>query len=463
MFDKRHFPVKIYFTLVTISFALNFPGRANSDSLVMFDHGRHPGWLIDWHSPTTSLLWSLLDPWMSQPASGLLIQCLLLLALPAYFLGSAISEDNSTNRLLYLWVRLTLSLVFAILCIYISGYVYKDVMLIAAIFLAAVSEAQRIPTNNTKTTTFTLLALALAYTIRPTNLLIFSIVAALFLLRKRLKFRKESTKAVLLAGLAVGIPYHLGSFANNTILKPQKSGVEASLIIFDIAGISKSKETNEFSTLQDWPSSFSQSPQDCYTAKWWDSFSPWGTCPEYFEEMKSRLATKESRAKTIRWWADTALQNPGAYLQHRFEFAKNLLYFKGDKNTYFNIDNTRPNLEVLQPDRIETYIEWKPSLRFEAIHNAWRFFTKGELGQPYMWLIFCIVGAAATYRNRAQDPHLSSLAFLCFTIGTANIVMLIFLGVAALPRYTVPSFFCSFAGLLFMLQSKLNKQIKHST
>lgn len=459
MFNTTRFPTKIYFALVALGFTLNFPGRANSDSLVMFDHGRHPGWLIDWHSPTTSLIWSLFDPWLSQPASGLLVQCLLLLPLPAYFLGSAFRKESTDNtRPHYRGAHLTLSLIFASLCIYISGYVYKDVMLIAAIFLAAGSEAQRDFTNGIRTTAFTALALGLAYAIRPTNLLLFTLVAALFLLRKRLRFNNAGAKALLFAGLAVSVPHQISSFANNTILKPQKSGVEASLIIFDIAGISKSKMTNEFSTLKDWPSSFPHQPEDCYTAKWWDSFSPWGKCPEYFEEMKSRLTQDGERKKIISWWANTILQNPGAYLQHRLYFAKNLLFFKGDKNTYFNIDNTRPTLEVLQPDRVDTYIEWKPTLRFEAIHNTWRFFTKGELGQPYMWLIFCITGAIATHRIRPYHTHLRSVAFLCFTIGMANITMLIFLGVADLPRYSVTSFFCSFAGLLFMLQSKLSEQ-----
>ncbi len=459
MFNTTRFPTKIYFALVALGFTLNFPGRANSDSLVMFDHGRHPGWLIDWHSPTTSLIWSLFDPWLSQPASGLLVQCLLLLPLPAYFLGSAFSEKNTINtQPHYKWLHLICAIIFASLCVYISGYVYKDVMLIAAIFLAAGSEAQRESTEDTKATALTILALSLAYAIRPTNIFLFTFVALTFFLRTRPGLNKGAAKTAFLAVLAVSIPHQLSSFANNTILKPQKSGVEGSLIIFDVAGISHAKNTNEFLTLKDWPISLPNEPGTCYSAKWWDTFSPWGKCPQYFEEMKLRLTQKEERKKVIWWWIKTIIKNPVAYIEHRLNFAKNLLYFKGNKNSYFTIDNLRSNLEILQPDRVDTYIEWKPSLRFEAIHNIWRFFTKGELGQPYMWLIFSVLGAAATYRINPHQPYFRSLAFLCFSIGAANIAMLTFLGVADLPRYSVTSFFCSFAGLLFMLQSKQQQQ-----
>lgn len=450
-----------YPVLMILGFVINYPGRAISDSLRMFNQGRHPSWLDDWHSPLLALLWSLPDPWLGQPAAGLLVQSLAIWVLPAALLSTAWQRLDEGRQPLLAALHLLMCCLLVLLTLHLAGYVFKDVAYLAALMLciwAGLRLTHHSEAGTAPTKWLVLAATVLAvYLIRPTTIGLLLVVLVLWLLRSRpARWRPLLLRAVA-AGLALIVLTQLAGFINHRLLGAKRSAVEISLTTFDVAGISVRSGRNLFEGLPAWPSTMAHSVEQCYTPQWWDPFASWGRCREYAAAM-SENSRQLGRGGIVNWWLGHVAENPLAYLQHRLDFVGHLLVYRGKRDNYFPIDNAPAALKFLQRDRADTFIAWQPSLGFELTHASWRWMTQRFLGQPWFWLGLAVVGLMLSFRSRPHGEADRLPAYLSFAAAIGNFAMLAVLGVADSPRYMVVTLALSVVGYALLIRARLTAE-----
>jgi len=103
----------------------------------------------------------------------------------------------------------------------------------------------------------------------------------------------------------------------NRLLHAERSGVELSLVIFDLGGITAHGGGDAF------PPMAVASPvavnQSCYTAERWDSYSWWvdPVCPIRFETVRAAFAQQKINPEFF--WIKAIIAHPLAYAGHRLE------------------------------------------------------------------------------------------------------------------------------------------------
>jgi hypothetical protein len=166
----------------------------------------------------------------------------------------------------------------------------------------------------------------------------------------------------------------------NRLIGAEPSGVELSLIIFDLGGITEHSGTNAF------PEMGVADPvaanHRCYTPVKWDSYSFWvdPPCPLGFEPF--RAVVTQQHLSPYRVWAAAILAHPIAYAEHRLR--------------HFNI-NTRflVHDEIERPVQIESAPnDWHytvtPSPLLTAIDRAATLSASTPLGWPIVWLALAL-------------------------------------------------------------------------
>jgi hypothetical protein len=162
----------------------------------------------------------------------------------------------------------------------------------------------------------------------------------------------------------------------NRLLHAERSGVELSLVIFDLGGITAHGGGNAFP-----PMAVNNSVavnQSCYLAERWDSYSWWvdPPCPIQFATVGSAFA--EQRVNPELFWIKAIAAHPLAYVAHRLDhwnIASQFLVRKAGER--WIISASDPNqwgfrVEPNLANRIVTAATW-------AVHST-------PLGWPCWWL-----------------------------------------------------------------------------
>jgi hypothetical protein len=101
-----------------------------------------------------------------------------------------------------------------------------------------------------------------------------------------------------------------------------------SLQLFDLMGIAV--DSGDDRVMGDNPPPLNDI-RACYTSYWWDTVSPWGSCPQLRVQLgyTTDIDTTDpaSVARTAKLWQAAVLAHPAAYLWHRVQFFNSSLYF----------------------------------------------------------------------------------------------------------------------------------------
>ena len=162
----------------------------------------------------------------------------------------------------------------------------------------------------------------------------------------------------------------------NRAIGAESSGVELSLIIFDLGGITEHSGVNVFPPMG--VADPVATNHRCYSPVKWDSYSFWvdPLCPLGFDPM--RAAVKAQAIKPYRFWMAAILAHPIAYAEHR------LTHF--NINTRFLIHHQveRPVQAVCAPH------DWNYTVTPNPILSAidWAALASAEtpLGWPIAWI-----------------------------------------------------------------------------
>ena len=172
------------------------------------------------------------------------------------------------------------------------------------------------------------------------------------------------------------VPLLLAMPLANRLLQVERSGVELSLVIYDLAGITRRSGIDMFPAL---------SVADpvavnarCYDPVSWDRYAWWGDdpCPIGFVPIRAALATRHEGA--YRRWLGAVVAHPLAYAAHRLD------HF--NSNSRFLIhDAAVPGLS-LRSDPNVWHFAVPPSRLRDAIGGVARWSLGTPLGWPCWWL-----------------------------------------------------------------------------
>lgn len=447
----------IFLAFLYLSFAVNYPGHLNPDSLEQLVWAAHPSRMTDWHSPVVTWLWSISGPLLGQPAGALIIQCLcfslFVAVLPVF------PEYNVRAAALLLaegFFRLSL--------VAIAGIVVKDVLLLALILsIIAALQLARSSEDPTRWLSISAALTIPALLVRPTNFLMLLITWALI---SPMVFRtvRSYFLALLAAGaLLVGV-VPATNYVNRTILGARNARAEKQLIIFDLAGMSKHSNRNLFATLPEWPVNKVPPPIPCYTPKRWDPYFFIGQCHQYaaaFDETSRRTGSNLTG-----WWIGQVIRHPLAYLLHRADYSHKLL--RTDRHIIYaqppysdTLNSTLDpryllpefNAEIREEGRIGVaHIDkWQNTL----VEEPFAKLSTLIFSQRNAYLLSLIVCAALWawnlrqhFRGREGDPIVTIVA----AAGIGNAGMLVFFGVASEGRYLLPTVCCACIAALIALR-----------
>lgn len=359
--------VTIVALLITVGTAVElaafWPGIMTWDAIRQYGQavsGRYD----DWHPPAMNWLWHQLRHGAAGPAPMLALQAMLyasgtgLLAVAALRRGQ---RWGSIAILLFAASPIALVLLGTIL----KDSLFAGTLLLAAGLIAMPSEHHRWPKFAA------IILLIAAATLR------FNAVPACLPLLVALTppaWRRSPARFNATAVLAV-VPLVLALPLANAALRAQRSGVELSLVIYDLGGIGRFANANVF------PPTEVANPvavnRACYSPVSWDRYAWWGEepCAIGFETVQAPLRAHHA---AYRWWFAAIVAHPLAYLDHR------LAHF--DRNTRFLVrDGDLPGLSLASdPNRWGYAVAPNPVNR--GITTVATMALATPLGWPACWI-----------------------------------------------------------------------------
>ena len=361
------------------------PGLMTWDAVRQYDQALS-GDFDDWHPPAMEWLWRQLIPFHTGPAPMLDLQ--LALFWGGIFLLAAWAVHRRRRGLAAALVACgALPLAMALM-----GAVLKDCLMAGALLAATGMLAWRIDAGRRRGLVLASIAIALvmaAATLRFNAFLagVPLVVALLPSATRRTYFRLAVTSALVTVLLLGAMP------AANRLIGAKPSGVELSLVIFDLGGITHYSGVDVFPPLPGVADPVAISDA-CYTAVKWDSYSWWVDRPCAIGFANVGAALQAQHVGPYAFLARAILAHPIAYARHRL--------------AHFNI-----NSRFLVHDEIERTVQaesapndWgyrvTPNPTLSMIDAITLASAHSPLGWPIVWiaLAFGVLTIAAYLPSR---------------------------------------------------------------
>ncbi len=354
--------------LLALGHALLFwPGIMTWDAIRQYGQALS-GQYDDWHPPAMNWLWRQLGIFGAGSAPMLALQIVLYWGGTGLWMQAAYRRGAGRGR----WLPVAMLGVFALspIALVLIGTVLKDSLFAGALLLASGMLAVAQPGAWRVRLTAALVLIAAA-TLR------FNAVPAclpVLLLALPAAWRRTLPRLTASAVLAA-VPLVLALPLANAALHAKRSGVELSLVIYDLGGIGRYSGVNVF------PPTATPDPVGvnaaCYSPVSWDRYAWWGAapCEIGFETLRRPL---QSGHGPYGWWAAAVLAHPLAYAQHR------LAHF--DRNVRFIVhDSDVPRLS-LTSDPNPWGFSMPPSAVRTGVAQAATWLLTTPLGWPACWL-----------------------------------------------------------------------------
>ncbi|URD61040.1 hypothetical protein M8312_00525 [Sphingomonas sp. KRR8] len=231
--------------------------------------------------------------------------------------------------------------------------------------------------------------------------------------------------------------------AVSSALHAEKTGVQQSLIIFDLGGITAFSGQNVF------PDLGVRDPvavnARCYDPYQWDTYSDWAKvpCPLGYDAIQPLVDDEDIDPKAL--WIDAIRHHPLAYAEHR------LAHF--NQATYFLIRHSPGNTGWLTSVDNPWHYQVTPNPVLDAVGTADRLVLKTPLGWPIIWLALALAALVGALALRVRGPALA-LAASAFLYGSGYLLV----GVATGMRYQLWTWFAAIIAALFVWAEWRNSQ-----
>lgn len=291
-------------TLAILASLSYWPGLMIWDSGRQYDQALS-GDFDDWHPPAMEAVWRLWSFLWKGPAPMLLTQIGLYGAGFALMIRQAL-QSGARLRAVALALCMLMPLSMALM-----GEVIKDSLMAAALvcatglWLGAPAEGGRWRR---------LAAVVLVSATAALRYNAFLAGAPLLFAMAPARWRDRPLKIAGLA-LALCVALLLVMPTVNRLLNAKKSGVELSLVIFDLGGIGRFSGQNVFPPVGV-PHPV-QVNRACYSPEKWDTYAMWVDEPCQISFDAVRAYFDRTRQSSKGWWIKAILAHPFAYAEHR--------------------------------------------------------------------------------------------------------------------------------------------------
>jgi hypothetical protein len=307
--------------LFVLQLLCTFPGELISDSREQLQQALTHQY-TDWHPPVMALVWS----WLIGLGTG--VGGLLALHQLLHWLGIGLIADgcHRTGRRSQAWLVLAAG-AFPLFLFY-DRMIVKDVGMASA-FIAGtgmvawfVVQERRVPGW-----VMALSGLCLLYGVLIRTNAVFAIGPLLLLYFVRSRW-PGLAKVIAWSCVTAVMAVPLSNWVNHGLIGAKSEYSVQSLQLFDLMGIAV--DSGDERVMGDKPPPMSEI-RSCYTSYWWDTVSPWGSCPQlrlalgYTTDIDT--TDPASIARTARLWRAAVLSHPAAYLSHRLQYFNSSLYF----------------------------------------------------------------------------------------------------------------------------------------
>jgi hypothetical protein len=412
------------FVAIILQAALYYPGGHTFDTDDQL-HQATTGILNDWHPPLMAYTWRMLISLTGYSSSFFLLQLVCYWAAFGLIADGLIRTGKKKTGIFIFLIGL-----FPVFT-YINGLIIKDSQMVVCFFASFAVifwfkvQGRRIPVA------FGLLAaLLLLYGTLVRSNSVFALGPLLiYFFSSRYQIRYVNIVFLTLSIALLGI--FLSVAANNTIPGVIKTQPIRSLQIFDLFGIAKySRDVTVLSDI----SPLTQTEVDrCYTAYWWDSVSPWGTCPAFsakfmnkdYKVILSQRDVYPISSQLTPMWLHAIIRHPAAYIQHRIR--------------HFNAE-----LNFLVPSLERRYGKTFFTANEAEIRKD--YLKKNFMTWPIIWYVVALIVLTALRRLPLNASSHAARLLVCsgLTYGFAYFVI----GVASDSRYMYWTILASFTGLV---------------
>lgn len=306
VFEERLMRLKIFLALcvgpLTLFSIFYFPGLMSNDSYDQYGQALSFNF-TDWHPPVMAALWSVLNDFIPGPAGMLLLQGGLYWG-GVWLLSVADPSRKEWARWgLFFVTPLTTSLI---------GIVWKDVLMGGVLFFYVALFYWCINRGTVSRRHLVIFAclLLVAATLRQNA--IFALPPLIYLLLRavsKIRIRYAMLASLVGAGVLVGV----SGVLNYGFLKATRMHAEASVMVFDLAGISVRTGQDSLGQLI----GQKVDHEHCYQTRYWDPYA-WGECKYVYEEIKRAGFDKDGSLASL--WVSSIAAHPAAYLRHRMRF-----------------------------------------------------------------------------------------------------------------------------------------------
>lgn len=346
-----------------------WPGLMTWDSIRQYDQATS-GEMDDWHPPAMEWIWRQLDHVYPGPASMLVLQLAL------YTLGFGLLVAWAMRARRY---RLGLALAACSLmplAAALMGEVLKDCLMAGALMAACGLMVWRGERRGWLWRFAGIALVALAAAMRFNAFLAGApiVVALMGEAARRTPLRLFGASLAAVAGLMLVMP------SANRMIGAEKSGVELSLIIFDLGGIT------EFSHQDAFPPLGVANPvavnHQCYSPEKWDTYAPWteNICLIGFDDVRAWFANHGGSPWVF--WAKAVLAQPVAYAQHR-------LAHLNINTRLFVRDDVNRAVQATSVDNMWHY-QVTPSPTLDTLDATTLASANSPLGWPIAWMALAL-------------------------------------------------------------------------
>jgi hypothetical protein len=362
--------------------------------IMAWDSGRQyaqalSGQFDDWHPPLMEWFWRCFIPLMPGPLPMLILQLGIYGAALGFL---AYRSWQSGHRQQAAWLAATGLFPPTLL---LMATIIKD-SLMAAILLAAFVLLGRFRDTGNRLSGFIGVALILIASCLRFN----AFLAGLPLLTMAMPTgwtRHRRRAALVIAGATALLLLTMPVV--NRLLEAKRSGVELSLVIFDLGGITAHGGGNAFPPLAvKNPIAVNQS---CYLAERWDSYSWWvdPLCPIQFASVSSAFARQGINPELF--WIKAIAAHPLAYAAHRLDH--------WNIASRFLVRKTSERWITSASDPNDWGFRVAPNLGNRIVTSAVRAANSTPFGWPCWWLALSF-GLVMLGRRLPHSRQLLALA-----------------------------------------------------
>jgi hypothetical protein len=266
-------------SLLLLTIAWHWPGKLIGDSITQLSE-IESGRLTDWHPPLMAVIWRALG---STPQSMLVLQASL------YWLGLALLADRLRLQAGTRWAYAMLLIGLTPMSFIYLGVIQKDTLMTALFILAVGMSVRSVP----------------AYGLVPAFVGMLVRANAVFAMPPLVVRSRRIAPTIALCLVLALLLVPVSRFINLSLLGAERSNVEKTLQLFDLAGIQKISGRRDLGP----------DIASCYSPFYWDSL-------EYGCQAFAR-----SRDDLAGTWLGAIVSEPVAYARHRVSHFNHAIFF----------------------------------------------------------------------------------------------------------------------------------------